>query len=867
MNKRRTQIPKLGEKLLSFLLPEHKRDILLGDFAEYYLRKADKKGTLYAKAWYWVQLLISIPSFIQNSSYFGGMMIKNYITIAFRNMLKHKSYSFINVSGLAIGVACCIIIFLFVQTELSYDRFHPNAERIYRIVTSTSDDGQPTNANGIFGTGPNLKEYFSEIEDYTRIKASGQRTKTFVGFEENRFYEHGFFYADSNFFSFFNFPIFKGDPNTALTRPNTMVLTRSMASKYFGEEDPLGKVIQADPYKDGNLLDFEVTGVMQDVPPNSHIKFNFLASYNTQRENLSSMGGLEGNYTYVRVPNQAAADKINSQTLEFLQAVWTDNPWYTISLQPLLDIHLKSALKSEPEINGDISYVYAFTIIAVFILVIACINFMNLSTARSTKRAKEVGLRKVVGAHRNQMINQFLSESMIFAIISGVLAILLVQVALPFFNEITGKQVIFNLFSNPVLYIGLPVVVISVGFLAGIYPALFLSGFQPIKVLKGNYISSSSGTLLRKGLVVFQFAISIALIAATAITLKQLDFIRGQNLGYASDQILSIPLNNEMRANFQGFKNEILKQSGVVNATTSSLVPTQGSSHSGFAVEGTENGLGLARYLVDRDFFDTYDIKIIAGRGLERDITQDTANGDFVITELAVQEAEWKTAEEAIGRRVNWRGYEGKITGVVNDLHIYSLRRDLYSMAFYIMPIQYHNYVSIRIQPGNVAGTLAAINSTWSEFSPGYPMDYFFLDDSFQNMHESETKLFKVFIVFSLLAIFVASLGLFGLATYSIEQRVKEIGVRKVLGATATSIVTLLSKDFLKLVIVANLLAWPTAYFIMSKWLEGFAYKTEIGWISFAMATLIAIGIALATISGQSLKAAFMNPAKSLRSE
>ena len=868
MNRKRPSIPKLAQRILSGIIPHHKRDIILGDFTEHYIRVANKRGITAAFIWYWSQLFASLPSFIHNSTYFGSMMFKNYIIIALRNLRKHKSYSLINISGLAIGIACCIMIFLFVQDELSYDKFHPNADRIYRIVTSTSDDGQPTNANGIYGTGPRLKEYFPEIDDYTRIRTVGQGVKTFVAHEEARLYDDGFFFADSNFFSFFNFPVIEGNPATVLTKPNTIVLTQSTARKYFGEESPIGKVIEADPYHDGQLSNFEVTGVIKDVPDNSHISFNFLASYSSQREDLTYMGGFEQNFTYIMLYDKGSVDYVNSKMLEFLETTWRNDPWYTISLQPLLDIHLRSNLRSEIGVNGNIAYVYAFSIIALFVLIIACINFMNLATARSTKRAKEVGLRKVIGAHKRQMISQFLGESVIFALLGGILALILLYISLPLFNGLTGKQVALSFFENPIFYLWLPLITITVGLLAGIYPALFLSGFEPVKVLKGNFSFSKSGTRLRKGLVVFQFSISIFLIAATAVTLKQLDFIRKQDLGYASDQIIAIPLNNEMRDGFSGFRDELIQQANILNATTSSHVPTKGSSHNGFRIEGVENGLGLARYLVDRNFLDTYQIELLAGQGLDNDITVDTTNGDFVISALAVQEAGWETEEEALGRQMTWRGrYSGKITGVVNDIHIYSLHNEVYSMAFFITPIERHNYVSIRVKPQDLSNTLAYISETWSTFSPNFPIDYFFLDDSFQKMHETDERLFKVFIIFSLLAVFVASLGLFGLATYSVEQRTKEIGIRKVLGASASGIATMFSIDFLKLVLVANVIAWPITYFLMSKWLESFVYKTEIGLVSFIIAAGLATAIALFTISSQALKAAFSNPIHSLKGE
>ncbi|MGD8428408.1 MAG: ABC transporter permease, partial [Balneolaceae bacterium] len=517
-------------------------------------------------------------------------MIKNYLKIALRNLRKYKGYTFINISGLSIGLACCVLIFLFVRDELSYDTFHPYAGNIYRVVYSTSEDHQPTNANGSYGPGPAMKQDFSEVVNFVRFRKVGQQgTKTFVKHKDKRFYEPRFMFADSTVFDVFHFPLVEGNPKTALSRPNTIVITQEMAQKYFGDENPIGKTLTADPYANGNLMDFEITGVLNNIPHNSHIHFDFLASFVSQRENLNQFAGFQPVFTYVQLKAGASPEKIDSQLPDFLHRHWTDDPWYTISLQPLLDIHLHSHLRSEIEPNGNIVYVYIFSLVAVFILIIAGINFMNLATARSAQRAREVGVRKAIGAHRSQLIRQFLSESLLISLISGLFALALIDLALPIFNNLTGKQITISYLHDPVLIGVFFGVLIVVGLLAGLYPALFLSSYKPIHTLKGTLKEKSSGGRLRKGLVIFQFTISIVMIVATGIAYHQLQYIQNKDLGYAKDQIMVIPLNNEVRNEYMALKNELLQNAHILNTTTSSLVPTMGSSHDIYSFEGVKN--------------------------------------------------------------------------------------------------------------------------------------------------------------------------------------------------------------------------------------------------------------------------------------
>jgi putative ABC transport system permease protein len=713
-----------------------------------------------------------------------------------------------------------------------------------------------------------MKQDFSEVVNFVRFRKVGQQgTKTFVKHKDKRFYEPRFMFADSTVFDVFHFPLVEGNPKTALSRPNTIVITQEMAQKYFGDENPIGKTLTADPYANGNLMDFEITGVLNNIPHNSHIHFDFLASFVSQRENLNQFAGFQPVFTYVQLKAGASPEKIDSQLPDFLHRHWTDDPWYTISLQPLLDIHLHSHLRSEIEPNGNIVYVYIFSLVAVFILIIAGINFMNLATARSAQRAREVGVRKAIGAHRSQLIRQFLSESLLISLISGLFALALIDLALPIFNNLTGKQITISYLHDPVLIGVFFGVLIVVGLLAGLYPALFLSSYKPIHTLKGTLKEKSSGGRLRKGLVIFQFTISIVMIVATGIAYHQLQYIQNKDLGYAKDQIMVIPLNNEVRNEYMALKNELLQNAHILNTTTSSLVPTMGSSHDIYSFEGVKNEQSLATYYIDKNFIDTYGIKLLAGKDISRDLTVNKKSADFLISQKAVKEAGWNSPGDALGRTVKYGEYQGQISGVVNNLFIYSLHEQLYAMIFFITPIKYHEYLSIKVDSRNVQQSIAYIQKTWKKLVPDYPLDYTFLDQSFERMHQADIRVGKTLSYFALLAIIVACLGLFGLAAFMAERKTKEIGIRKVLGATISNIILLLSRDFLKLIIVAVILATPLAWYFMHRWLQSFAYRIDISFMTFVWAGLIAIGIAVLTIGYQSIKAALTNPVESLRSE
>ncbi len=786
--------------------------------------------------------------------------------VALRNMKRHKGFAFLNISGLAVGLAATMLIFLWVRDERSYDRFHADAERIFRVVFSTSDDGAPTNANGSFGVGPALKKDFPEVLETARIRKMEGGPKRYVGYRDKRFYESRFFFAEPAVLSVFDFPLIRGDAATALAAPGAVVLTEDTAKKYFGNEDPIGKTIEADPYNEGNPMLFRVTGIAKNVPRTSHFHFDLLASYASMREDTRSLDGFHQHYTYVLLKSRAAAESLRPKLREFLHRTWRPDPWYTLGLQPLLDIRLHSGLRSEIEPTGSILYVYVFTAIAISVLLIAAINFMNLATARASKRAKEIGVRKTVGAPKARLVRQFLGESLAFSLMAAAAAVLLAALALPLFNRLTSKGLALVSLIDPIFLLGTAGVALGVGVLSGVYPAFFLSAFRPVQALKPRAGKTASGAALRRGLVVFQFTLSIAIICATLIIRKQMDYIQTRDPGYDKDRIMVIPLNKELRQNYESFRNELLRDPGIENAATSAYVPTLSSMHLTIRFEDGRDGLSQVIYAVDEEFAGTYGLRLVAGRLPRRPLSGD-GSADFLVSALTTREAGFASPRDALGRRATLDEYGGQIVGVVNDINIYSLRRQPYAVVYAVTSRAGHNYLSIRMRAPRSTKTVDFIRGVWRRRIPSFPLDFFFLDANFADLHLAEKKMGEIFSIFSVLAVFVACLGLFGLTAHTAEQKTKEIGVRKVLGASTAGVYALLSREFLKWVALANLIAWPVAYYAMHSWLRNFAFRTTIGWEVFPVSGATALIVACLTVSGQSIKAASANPVNALRYE
>ena len=805
-------------------------------------------------------------------------MIKNYLRSAFRNIARHKFISFINIFGLTIGLTCCLLILTYIVKELSYDKFNHNAPNIYRVSRSfNTADGIVNLHLGAVAPpfGPLLKNEFPDIKKVTRLFPNGD---VVLRYKDKLLTEKGSYFADENFLSFFDLKTVAGDPKTALSEPYTVMMTEDMARKYFGNEDPINKEIRLD-----NTANFKVTGIFKPFPANSQMHPQMLLSFNTLndekvygRNQLATNWGNNSFFTYLLLPDHYNIDRISSQFPAFIDKYMNSpgqprqSKFTQLHIQRFLDIHLHSHLDDEVEQNGDIKRVYIFSAIALFILLIACINYMNLSTARSTLRAKEIGIRKVIGAQQKEIITQFLSESVLITYFSLVLAVNLTWLLLPLINRLSELGLSINSLFQPIILVSVLLLPLIIGLISGIYPAIFMSSFKPIKVLKGILKVGSGNISFRKVLVVVQFSISIILIIATTIVFQQLRYIQTKSLGFNKDHLVTlagIPANQ-----FEAFRADVLRDPAVKDIGRSSRIPSgRLLDDQGVSVFDGDKPLPVKADIkcinADYGFIPTYGIKMAAGRNFSRDFATDSNN--FVINASAVSALGWKSPESAIGKDMSYGGVKGKVIGVVNDFHFESLHQNIIPLLMEMPSFANNSYrrITVKIDGNRINSALATLGQTWKKYQPETPFEYSFLDERFQKLYNSEQEQGNLFTIFSCLAIFIACLGLFGLSAFTISQRVKEIGVRKVLGASIPQIVTELSKDFLKLVIIASVIALPIAWYAMSKWLLDFAFRINIQWWVFVMAGVIALIIAFATISYQSIKAAMANPVKSLRSE
>ena len=808
-------------------------------------------------------------------------MIKNYLKIAYRNLLKYKFISFINVFGLTVGLACCLLILTYILHELSYDKYQPNADRVYR-VTRTFLNPETKAVSLTLSTvappfAPLLKNDFGEIEDITRTISNGT---TPLRYGEKMFNEENVMFADDRFFNFFKADVVKGDPKSALAAPYSVMMTEEIAKKYFDNEEPMNKVVRINV---GAYFDFKVTGVYKSFPANTHFHPQILLSFNTLNdtliygaENLRTNWGNNSFFTYIRVPDHYDTKNMVARFPAFLDkhmpvgSKYKPSEGTTLGLQKLTDIHLHSHTDYEAEENGDIKRVYIFSAIALFILLIACINYMNLSTSRSTLRAKEIGIRKVAGAERKWIIFQFLSESILVSYISLVFAVALTWIALPWLNRVSGLQLDSSILLKWQILIPLVLIPFVVGLISGLYPALFMSSFQPVKVLKG-FLKNSGGISFRKALVTLQFAISIILIIATGIVFWQMRFMQNKILGFDKEQIVTLPYTSQLTERYDAFRNELLSNASIKSVGRSSRIPTGRLLDAmGASMESADSlapvNADIKFVSADQDFTTTYGVKIVAGRGFSRDYSLDTSA--FLINEAAAKILGFKNPEDAIGKNFGYGGRRGKLIGVFNDFHFESLHQKITPLVL-LVPRSANSYgsISIKITGSNITGALDRIATTWRNFLPESPYQFTFLDENFGRLYEAEARQKTLLIIFASLAIFIACLGLFGLSAFAILQRLKEIGIRKVLGADVPTIVALLSKDFLKLVLFAAIPSFVVSWYFMNKWLEDFAYRVSMPWWMFLTAGLLAAVIALITISFQAIKAALANPVKSLRTE
>ncbi|HEX5026868.1 MAG TPA: ABC transporter permease [Agriterribacter sp.] len=794
-------------------------------------------------------------------------MFKNYIKIAFRNLWRHKVFSFINIMGLTVGMTAFFLIFLYIRFELSYDSFHSKGDRIFRVVSDIKTPTETINAGGpSWAVPPFAKHEFPEVESFVRIAGNDN---VLIRKGDIKFKEENSAWADSAFFTVFDFPLVKGDPKTALTEPFSVVFSETAAKKYFGKEDPMGQTLLIT----GDGLPAKVTGIMKDIPENSQVKGDVILSMTTItkefNKSLDSQWGNYGAQAYLLLKPgvqpralekkfPAFLEKYNGTEMKQMQM------YPTLFLEPLKDVYLYSTRNGSK--TGNINNVYIFSVIALFILIIACINFVNLTTARSSERAKEVGIRKVAGAKKSQLARQFIGDSVLLCLIACILSIGLCALLLPSFNHLAGKTISEGLFSN-MKYVGwLFLVALAIGLLAGIYPALVLSSFKPVSVLKGRFATGTRGIVLRKALVIVQFTISIALIAGTIIVYNQMKYMQNADLGFTKDQMLIIDTQGDKAKD--ALKQEVSTIPGVQSISLTGSVPGGGNPGAYSEIENTKGDLQIANldlYFVDFNYIPQFKIKVVAGRAFSEAFKTDTTQA-MVLNEAAVKMFGYTSPEQAIGKKFKQWGREGKIVGVVKDFHFRSLQQPIKPLSMRIEPGGC-NLLAVNLSGKNTTSAINAIEKKWQTLVPTRPFSYYFLDESFDRQYRSEERFGKLFMNFAVLAIFISCLGLLGLASYSTMQRTKEIGIRKVMGASVGNIVTLLSRDFLLLVVIAFLVAAPLAGYFMYQWLQDFAYRANLSWWIFALSGILAVLIALITISFQAIKAAISNPVAALRTE
>lgn len=799
-------------------------------------------------------------------------MIRNYVKIALRNLLRHKAYSMINVLGLAVGIAACLLIMIYVLDELRYDLYHEGADRIFRGSIAARINGKDLNAvTTCAPLAEALAREIPEVEASTRIYRAGNFT-TRLG--DKSFNEDKFFHADATVFRVFTIPLLKGNADKALTEPFSVIISENMAEKYFGTEDPMGKVIKTD-----GRIDYKVTGVFRNVPSQSHFHFDFLASLNSREESRDEEW-LSNNFaTYVKLKDAGMYDdfqsKIQGLVLKYagpqlkrivgitMEEWFKNGGAYNYVFQPLTDIHLYSDLGNEIEPNGNILYVYIFSAIAIFILLIACINFMNLSTARSANRAKEVGVRKALGSMKTQLIQMFLTESVLISLLATAIAVGLAELFLPAFNDLSGKSLEINLLTNPLVLLILLLFAVLVGLLAGSYPAFYLSAFDPIMVLKGKLAGGAKGRFLRSILVVLQFSVSVALIIGTLVIHSQMDFVQNKKMGFDKEHVLIVDNIWLMREQRQSFKQALMTVNGIEQVTITNGVPGQDIGNTAFYTEGQQNDPRLLWTVrSDYDFARTLKMELADGRDFSNEYATDSSS--VVLNETAVRIL---GMTNPIGKFI-YRFSENKplkIIGIVKDFNFQSLHQEIQPLV--ILPEGHGGIAAVRIRPDNIAATVASVEKSWNQFQAGQPFVYSFLDEEFDKLYRAEQRVSKIVGVFAILAICVACLGLLGLAAYTAEQRTKEIGIRKVLGASVGGIVMLLSKEFLKWVLISNIIAWPIAYYFMNSWLQNFAYRIDMSVTVFLVAGIAAVFIALFTVSLQAAKAATSNPVEALKYE
>jgi len=801
-------------------------------------------------------------------------MLRNYMLIAFRNTRKHATYSAINILGLGLGLATCLLLTIWILHELSFDRFHEKADRLYRASMEYSFGGQ-TNKTSVSPTAllPVLQKNFPEVENGVRLYNPASYNPFIVRKDDKLFQEGRFYYADSTFFEIFSFPLKEGSIQHALTEPRSVVLTKSMAAKYFGDEDPMGKILQIN-----NRAEYTVTGVMEDVPSNSFLQFDFMASFSSLDQSHEQIWWSANYQTFLLLAPHTHVAELQNKTnalvkKELASELTNPGDYVHYHFMPLTDIYLRSDM-NESEVTGSIKYVYGFGAIAALILLIACINYVNLATAKAAERAREVSIRKVVGAAKKQLFIQFIGESVILTFLAFLLAFLLAQLLLPLFNSMTEKHFTFDSLASPafLFYCGVTLLLIAVA--AGAYPAFAITSFKPVSVLKGNFKASARGIGLRQFLVMVQFCISIILMVGTIVISKQITYIQNVRLGYDKENVIVLPLDRKTAEVYDRFRHELLRSGKVLQVGRATESPTKIVGGYGLSLEGgsDQNRMGgvIATAMnADTTFIPALGMEFLAGRNFnDADVKRYRSDSvvSFILNESAIKELSLST-DKAIGTRINLSGRKGEIVGVVKDFHFTSLHTAIGPLVLFNEDNQL-NFIFVKLNPGDVTDALAEIKKVCAVILPHRPFAYEFLDQKYAALYSTELRTGIVCRVFASLAIVIACLGLFGLVAYATSQKTKEIGIRKVMGATPAQVVILLTKEYIRLVLISIFIGLPVAYWVIENWfLGGFAYETTIGIWPFAGAALACIFIAFATASYQAVKAALINPSKTLRDE
>ncbi|GAB5523462.1 MAG: ABC transporter permease [Roseivirga sp.] len=868
---------KTARALLKLFCDQVYHEEVEGDLDELFADNYRRLGRRKANWLYWADVFKHFNWFFFTRRRFKWIsqkpldMWSNYLKVAIRNIFKHKGYSTLNVLGLGVGMACAILILLYSLHELSYDKFHVKADRI--VVAHTLIDEE----SDVMSSAPNafvpyMVREMPEVETGVRIFNRGSYSPFVVKYRDNVFQEDRIFHTDSTFFKVFSFPLVQGNPETCLINPKSIVLTEEMASKYFGEEDPMGKLLRID-----NRHDYQVTGVMENQPQNSHIHFDFLVSWTsfTNSFNLNERWDNASYTSYLLLDENASPEQVESKIPALIDRLENAryNPVFT--LHPLTDIHLRGLGGAFGlEAQNELRYLYIFGIIGLLILVIASVNYTNLATARAVHRAREIGMRKVLGAYRFNLFSQFMGESLMVVLMAVFMAVVLVILALPAFNQLSGRVFTaadllqFNLVS------AVWVMALLVSMLAGIYPALVLSGFRPLIVLKGSFKSSKGGVFIRRFLVTGQFMISIGLIIGTSVVFSQLDYMQQKELGYNNDNVLMLPLSSSIMRNYASFKAEMLKESGVLDLTLTSESPTSLNAGYSIILKGmdVEKEVFVSGVRTDLDFLDAMQIELVAGsfftetdlKNISRDLEYKDRIFAFVLNEEAVSRF-GISPEEAIGMRAYMNGRNGVVRGVVKDFHFASMREKIQPMSF--LPERDFNNVLVRISGQNIESTLSKVQERWRKLAPEVPFEYQFMDEEYDNLYNTEQRLSRLFGTFATLAIFIACFGLFGLIAFITAQKAREIGVRKVLGASVGQLVLLLNRGFAGLIFIAFVLATPLAYLLMSGWLQEFEYRTQVGVGPILLSLAMTVLIAFASTSIQSVRAARANPIDALKEE